>query len=252
MDNSNMRYTACFDLGGIVTKICCYSEETILFFKQYIPEVDSDDPMMIIDADDINWEGVSRKQLRSDPETEFTYFLVPVGNALLSHNRCVFHGTAFLWNGKAYIFTGPSGAGKSTQYKNWRSLYRGEVKIINGDKPIIEKRDTGEFFVHPSPWRGKEGFGSLDSAKLSGFIYVEQAFGNKIQIIPPANSVEMIFRQIIHDSSTESLLKEASSMLNDLLMSVPVWKLECLADEDAVLLTRKAIEEYEAADKTEL
>ena len=127
------------------------------------------------------------------------YFLLhlPVSTSLLSFRRGLFHGTAFFWHEKAWIFTAPSGIGKTTQFRLWRKLYKDEVKIINGDKPILEYRKDHTIIVHPSPWMGKERWGSMLKAPLGGIIYLEQGKENKIERMEPQDAVLPIYKQFL-------------------------------------------------------
>lgn len=92
------------------------------------------------------------------PYIEYMELCPKLSDAMLPFNRVFFHGTAFLWRGKAWIFAAVSGTGKTTQYLHWKALYGEEVQIINGDKPVLAF-DDGNITVHPSPWNGKEGMG---------------------------------------------------------------------------------------------
>ena len=110
-----------------------------------------------------------------------------VSDALLPYGRILFHGAAILWRGRVWVFTANSGTGKTTQYMLWKLCFGSEVKILNGDKPLLEFREGG-ILVHPSPWRGKEGLGSLDAAPLGGIILLEQSEENRMRRLLPAEA----------------------------------------------------------------
>ena len=74
-----------------------------------------------------------------------------VSDALLPFDRLVFHALAFEWRGRVWLLTGPSGAGKTTHYLRWKLRYGEELRLLNGDKPLLEIPPEGAITVHPSP-----------------------------------------------------------------------------------------------------
>ena len=238
-------YPCHLNLGGLHAEIRCFSEETIPYFLRYMNPFASRKVDFTVSGDDIHWEGLSKERLKEEPFLEYTYIMLPIGDQLLNYRRCIFHGVAFLWRDKAYIFTGPSGTGKSTQYKRWREVFRDETSILNGDKPILEWCADDSFVVHPSPWRGKECYGSNRTAPLGGIIYLEQANRNQIKLITPDEAVIPIYNQFFFASDSKGAVRNACALVNALVTHVPLWKLENLADTEAVLIASRAIEEYE-------
>ena len=88
----------------------------------------------------------------SDAYIEETEISAAAGTALLPFGRAVFHGAAFVWRQKAWLFAAPSGTGKTTQYRLWKLLFGDEIQMLCGDKPVIEIEHGGTT-VFPSPWR---------------------------------------------------------------------------------------------------
>lgn len=168
-----------------------------------------------------------------------------VSEALLLFDRCLFHGAAFLWRGKAYIFTAPSGAGKTTQYVLWKLLYGEEIQILNGDKPVLEFRDGGGIWVHPSPWSGKENMAQDKSAPLGGVIYLSQGQENAVRAMPPKEAVLPLFCQFVMIAETEAAVRRACALEERLLKAVPVWHMVNRGDEASVRLCRDTILQFE-------
>ena len=163
-----------------------------------------------------------------------------VSNELLKHDRVFFHGTAFVWKGKAWILTAPPGTGKTTQYCLWAMLYPDEVRLINGDKPILECTGSG-ITVHHSPWRGKENMGQEISAPLGGIIMLEQAKENTIERLGK-EAILPIFRQFLYNANRETVQK-VCGIEDKILRSVPVFKLRNLGDKASAKLCRDTLEE---------
>lgn len=163
-----------------------------------------------------------------------------VSNVLLEHNRVFFHGTAFVWKEKAWILTAPAGTGKTTQYCRWAMLYPDEVRLLNGDKPILECTDEG-ITVHHSPWRGKENMGQMLSAPLGGIILLEQAKENTIDRLSK-EAIIPVFRQFLYNVNRDTVRK-VFEIEDKMLRSVPVFKLSNLGDEASTRLCRDTLEE---------
>lgn len=177
-------------------------------------------------------------------DQEFFLLHLGVSNALLEYKRCLFHGVAFIFQGKAFIFTAPSGTGKSTQFKHWKKLFGKDVQIINGDKPILEFCKDKTIVVHPSPWNGKENFHGYRSAPLAGIIYLEQGKENAITRLTPQEAVIPIYKQFLYLPEKEEHIRAVCRLEDSLLRNIPVWKLVNLGDLDSAQLTHDVLLKY--------
>lgn len=164
-----------------------------------------------------------------------------VSDALLPFGRAVFHGLAFLWRGRAWILTAPSGVGKTTHYLLWKLLWEEEVRIINGDKPILEARPY-EIRVHPSPWYGKEGMRGMSAAPLAGLVLLEQGAENRMERLTPRAAAAPLFPQILFTASAPALVYQACALEEAMLRTVPVWRLVNRGDTGAAVLCRETLE----------
>lgn len=182
----------------------------------------------------------------TDALVEYNELPPAVSDALLPFGRCLFHGVAFIWRGKAWLFSAPSGTGKSTQYVLWKIRYGDEIRMLNGDKPVLEFSDNG-VTVHPSPWTGKESMGRMESAPLGGIIFLRQAGENRIDLLPAGQAVAPIFGQFIYSAGTEEQIHAVCRMEEQMLRSVPVWLLSNLGDTASAELTHDTLAAYEEA-----
>lgn len=162
---------------------------------------------------------------------------------LMPYHRMVFHGAAFKWNEKAYIFTAPSGTGKTTQVKLWETLFPDEMTILNGDKPILEMKDH-EIIVHPSPWKGKENLGRDDiTVPLGGIIFLRQDQSNSIKKLSESEAAGLLFGRSYTTFSTEKEVLMNADLLTTILEAVPVWLLKNKGDQQSAIITHQTLQE---------
>ena len=162
---------------------------------------------------------------------------------LLRYGSCIFHAAAFLWRGRAWLLTAPSGTGKTTQFLNWRRLHPGEITMICGDMPVLERREDGSLWIHPTSWTGKENIGSFSPAPLGGVILLEQGRENRMETLSPRNAIEPLIGQFIADPETEQEICTICGLLDRMLSEYPVWKLVNLGDDASTELLRRTIAE---------
>lgn len=157
-----------------------------------------------------------------------------VSDALLPFGRLVFHALAFEWRGRVWLLTGPSGAGKTTHYLRWKLRYGEELRLLNGDKPLLEIPPEGAITVHPSPWYGKEGMQQYFSGPLGGIILLEKAAENRMRRMTPREAAGCLFTQLL-------ITRRACALEQALLERTPLWLLQNRGDTAAAELCRDTL-----------
>ena len=214
--------------------------ETAEFFGEWLLDADGADAP--VSMDDLDFQYFHNAwNIPEEPYSEYALLAYKVCNHLLKSGACIFHGAAFKWHEKAFIFTAPSGTGKSTQLNNWFKLYQDEIQIMNGDKPLL-KIDNNRCLVMPSPWKGKEkmGIDSL-SAELGGIIILRQGNINELQKLQPYESVPQLLQRILFSVENRDQVILASKILETVITTVPVWKLINTGDMNSSILTHDEI-----------
>ena len=162
------------------------------------------------------------------------------GLMTLSEQTLAIHSSCIVYQNKAVLFLGESGTGKSTHTRLWREHIEGAV-LLNDDSPMIRVED-GKVWVYGSPWSGKTPCYKAERYELKACVRLSQAPYNRMRklgileaygAIHPSCAPEFAYDDLLYD--------EVSRILGIILSNVPVYHLECLPDEDAVLLSSKMI-----------
>ncbi len=142
------------------------------------------------------------------------------------------HASLVEYQGAGVMFIGPSGVGKTTQAQLWNKFLSAE--IINGDKAFLRKNDDG-FFAYGLPWKGSSEYCLNKKVPIKGIVVLRQSEKNKI--IKLDLSAEMLMPHIFLPHWDKAAVCKALDTLDNLVSDVPVYLLECRADEEAVKIT---------------
>ncbi|MBQ2062805.1 MAG: hypothetical protein II458_09085 [Oscillospiraceae bacterium] len=177
-----------------------------------------------------------------DHYVEYRTLILSTSHPLLRYGCCLFHAAAFLYQGRAWLVTGPTGVGKTTQFRNWQRLFPGEIQMICGDMPVLEGREDGSVWVHPSPWNGKEHMGNRSlSAPLGGVVRLEQKDENFIYPLPLCDAIPALFRQFMVRPEDEAEILALSELVERALKYAPVWFFENRGDDASTVLLRDTL-----------
>lgn len=177
----------------------------------------------------------------SNDYVEYRCLIELTARALLRYGCSVFHAVAFSWRDRAWLLTAPSGVGKTTQFLNWQRLFPGEITVISGDMPVLEGREDGSVWIHPSSWNGKEDLRSRLSAPLGGLVLLEQGNENRIEPLCRSEAVGPIFRQLMALPETEEEILRMTELEDRLLCAAPAWKYVNRGDDASTALLRETL-----------
>lgn len=164
---------------------------------------------------------------------------------LMRENAFLLHSSVIEFGGRAVLFAGKSGIGKSTQAELWKKYL--DADIINGDRCVIMKRN-GIFFGGGSPWCGTSGIRRSEQFPISGIILLEQSPVNEISKIGAAAFAPLL-SQTLTNSWNSEMMDKITSLYSELLRDVPVYRLRCRPDEDAVMLTYRELYKGDDGEK---
>lgn len=171
-------------------------------------------------------------------EAEFDAAPYPVYGSLPEFNAFWLHSAVVELDGAAYAFTANPGTGKTTHIHLWKQLYGDEIRIINGDNPIVRLKD-GVFYAYGTPFCGKEGYQVNTGVPLKGLCFLERAETNSIERYDPS----LAYARLLHDnfSISQSTLLAHMNLYEQFLEKVPVYILKCNMDPEAARVARKGL-----------
>ena len=196
---------------------------------------------------DINAVSALAKEQNWPMETaEYNCLMMETADYLAELGTVMFHGVAFCCGSGAYILTAPSGTGKSTQYRNMKRLYRNRVRIINGDKPFLKADSNGRIIVYPSPWKGKENWGSLEHAPLRGLVLLEQGQNNFLKRMDVEKAALPLMEQFLYTAPTRESVHMVCRMADSLFRTIPLYHFENKGDLASSQMLFECIEMLES------
>ena len=159
--------------------------------------------------------------------------------ALPMRDAMLLHGSVIECGGKGIAFLARSGVGKTTHTMLWKQVYGKQVRIINGDKPII--RFYGDVpYAYGTPWAGKENLQINDRVPLTDICFIERNPENSVSRVDPTDHLGAVMQQILHPSEPVAAFKTLE-LLDRLLSVCNVWVIKCNVSEDAAITAHDTI-----------
>ncbi len=219
------------EISGLCVEMNARYKHVFLHCKDYISDNTAADIKAFATEEQIAREMQGYEGPMSEGYCEDICLYRSIAEQLPALDRLVFHGAAVSIAGRGFIFTAPSGTGKTTHINLLMKNYPDDVKIINGDKPIIHLAEDGAR-VCSTPWAGKENYNRNTIEPLAGICIVRRAPENAISRIDPARFFGDIFRQVYLPINAEARIATLD-LLDKLAVSVPFYLLECNISDNA-------------------
>ena len=161
---------------------------------------------------------------------------------LIPFDGMMLHSSAVIMDGYAYLFSAPCGTGKSTHTTMWRETFGTErVQMLNDDKPALRLED-GRWYAYGTPWSGKTAQNINAKVPLGGICVLTRGENNEITPFGGTQAVLALMEQTSRPASLEGRGR-LLELIDNLLSSVPVWKLKCTPTHDAARVSQKAMAE---------
>lgn len=172
------------------------------------------------------------------PEAMWAYYASPLHCAhlmgiealLLRRNAFLLHSSVVELDGKAVLFCGPSGSGKSTQADLWKQHLGAD--ILNGDRCVVMGKEDG-FYGGGSPLAGHSRIYRPEQAPIAGIFLVNQSADNRVTRLG-ASAFSALFSQTLINSWDTDFMAQITTLFQQLLLQVPIYRLDCRPDAEAV------------------
>ena len=228
-------------IGKTYLTYCFKYPETCLYFHHFLDSADHESFDIKVTESDFNW-AQAEWNMAINANLEYILSLYRTSDYLTRDNSCLFHGASFLWNKKAYLISADSGVGKTTQIRNWMALYSNEIRIMNGDKPVLCLEKDDQINVFPSPWKGKEEWGDdRITAPLGGVILLKQGKSNSIKRIDSIGYGARMMSYFFSTFENAETVRKLCRIEEAIWQSVPVWLLTNKGDLESAMITHNAM-----------
>ena len=212
--------------------------------KDYIVESNNYDfSVMVTDEEFIAEKNVSSPSM-TDGFIESVCIYRCIACELPKYNAFVLHSAAIEKNGQAFCFAAKSGVGKTTHISLWKKNFV-DCSIINGDKPIVRFFDEKPY-VCGTPWGGKENLHTNQIVPMRAICFLSRSETNHIERVSVHESLNLILNQLYIDKTTAEL---TIVLLNKLLLSIDLWKLQCNVSDFAATLSYETMSKGYLNDK---
>lgn len=153
--------------------------------------------------------------------------------ASCGHGTLLFHSSAIIYEGKAYLFQGKSGTGKSTHSRMWLENIEG-AELLNDDNPVVRFSAEGVVMAYGSPWSGKTHCYRNIAVPVGAFVRIARAKENNLVQLKPLKAYASLTPSVFSMPFLSDRLREVRhTTLERLVMSVPCCEMHCLPNADA-------------------
>lgn len=210
-------------LAGRSFRVSARYAETVSYFPAPDPEAPLV-PGAPVSIPETDWQEYLQSGMEDCAHTEYSMLTAHCSDALLAFDCVILHAAALRWRDRSWLIIAPSGVGKSTQTRNLQTLLPGEVSVICGDRPVLE-RCGGAFRVHPSPWNGKENWHGAEAAPLGGLILLRRGPENRLYALREDEAILNLYVAFIQTSASVEAVTKVADLEDGLLRAVPTWLL---------------------------
>ena len=235
-------------IAGLTGMVEPLFDSTVHYCRAYLTE-DAPEISLEITREDLLFEQAEldreaveegfRRRAFTDPFLERAAIQRGFAEALFDRNVLMIHGSAVAVDGRGYLFAARSGTGKSTHTRFWREAFGQRTVMVNDDKPFVALTEQGAFLCG-SPWSGKHGLDANVTVPLAGICLLERGKENEIRPMEAGEILEMLLRQGYCPLDGQKYGRYRQ-MVEDLVASVPLWRMACTPDPQAARIAYGAM-----------
>lgn len=175
-------------------------------------------------------------------ESQFlnNFLMIALGMSSAPLRTVKMHASVTEFQGKALLFLGRSGTGKSTHSRLWREFISG-CSLLNDDEPLVRICADGVVRVFGTPWSGKTPCYKNRSAEVAAFVHLHQSPENKLSKLKGTAALSSMLQSASLMRCDSHNREQVLDTLVEVLGQVPVYRLDCRPDYEAVSLTRSLL-----------
>ena len=147
-------------------------------------------------------------------------------------------------NRQAVLFVGPSGMGKSTQAELWRRY--ADARIINGDRAVLRK-GAKRWIACGVPVCGSSQICENESIPICIIVVLARGTENRVEEMRSGEKYRALLLASAFYQWDTYESEKVHQLVTELISEVPVIRLACRPDEDAV----RTVQKYIAQDSME-
>ena len=159
----------------------------------------------------------------------------------VAYGRMPVHASTVVCERCAVLCLGESGTGKSTHTRLWLQNIP-HTHLLNDDSPIVAARRDAPALVYGSPWSGKTHCYRQEHYPIAALLRLEQRPENIIRRLSTLEAFAALQPScppsMAHD---EHCLNVVVQLVSAVLTHTPAFRLGCLPDADAALLSHSTI-----------
>lgn len=216
-----------------------YYEKTSQEYVMVQTEVGSDEIMYAMEiTKDWTYCRLLYDATRTNGTVAFEGLVSPFSYAVMQQKGIVLHGVLLEYEGRGIILTAPSGTGKSTHAHLWRD--QENALIINGDRVLINRMGD-QVIGYGMPWCGSSGEYVNRHVTIAAVVVLEQSTVNKVCAMEPTEIFIQLLEALRAPRWEPRLYEKGVELVEEILSDIPVVKLMCRPDAEAVEVLRQEI-----------
>lgn len=170
----------------------------------------------------------------------FEYLGKIIPSVMLAGNQVInFHGVLMEHQGEGIIISAASGTGKTTHARMWRDIHN--ALIINGDRAACSKVE-GAWTGFGLPWSGSSGEQINRSVPIKVLVVLARGEENYTERLTGLDAFTEVLPHLLYPRWDAELTGKAMDLIDDFLSEIPVVKLYCRPDYEAVEVLKTALE----------
>lgn len=171
-------------------------------------------------------------------DSRYMWNSVAAAQLMLPHGALFMHASYIEHGGRAILFSGRCGIGKSTQAQLWKK--HRSARIINGDKAGVLVTENA-VLACGLPFCGTSGICHNVTTPLGAIVLLEQGESNTVARITGAQALVDVMKNIYLDFALPNEQQMCVDLLLKIFEKVPVYRLTCTPDENAVRVLEEAL-----------